>query len=124
MTDNNNEFRGEVWFIDRLNRFIPDSNVVKIRSMLSQMELLLSGYQIGSLYYDPKNKEYWNYIQYIDETHLLKKVTKEWIQEVCPDIDFSRTTPVDWLENYKPENLGPDGRPKGDEYKLQPEMLE
>tara|TARA_B100000989_G_scaffold297035_1_gene281681 strand:- start:859 stop:1152 length:294 start_codon:yes stop_codon:yes gene_type:complete len=92
-------YKGTIDFDDVNDEFIDDEGMIKIESMLKEMELCLGDdRQEGSFYYRPKDDSWWHYIQYETYDTTLERVSREHIESKFPYIRCEDRTPVDWLD--------------------------
>lgn len=97
---NSEIYRGNVGFDWDDKTFIPSEGMLKIESLLKEMEYC-SGSNTqdkGEFYYRPKDNSWWHYLQYETYDTTLERVTREHIEKDFPYVDCDDRSPVTWLD--------------------------
>lgn len=77
----------------------PNEDARAILRRVQDMLLLLSGEGLGpgrtpELYVDPKSDTYWEYREFEDGQITLRKVSRKYIQDNWPSVDFDHPVTV------------------------------
>ncbi len=91
-------YRGKSRFDHSIDEFIDDEGMIKIESLLKEMELCLGDDRCeGSFYYRPSDQSWWHLREYETSESTLERVTREHIEKNYPYVKCDKRVPVDWL---------------------------
>ncbi len=91
-------YKGKLWFDDSIDKIMPDEGMIKIESLLKEMELSVSDDRCeGSFYYRPSDQSWWHLREYETSESTLERVTREHIEKNYPYIECDNRVKVHWL---------------------------